>query len=142
MSGATPVPLHGISHFVYGAFTLFGCNCPVTIRLCSLLALLWSSTPCRSMVWAFSFSLAATWEIDFSFSSSGYLDVSVHRVSSSETILFIPGYMSITPCGFPHSDICGSSAVCAFPQLIAACHVLLRLLLPRHPPYALFRLIF
>ena len=31
-------------------------------------------------VWALSISLAATLEIDFSFSSSGYLDVSVHRV--------------------------------------------------------------
>ena len=27
--------------------------------------------------------------------------------------------------------------ICSFPQLIAACHVLLRLLVPRHPPYAL-----
>ena len=31
-------------------------------------------------VWAPSRSLAATWEIDVSFFSSGYLDVSVHRV--------------------------------------------------------------
>ena len=34
------------------------------------------------------------------------------------------------------------SAICASPQLIAACHVLLRLLMPRHSPYALFRLNF
>ena len=34
----------------------------------------------RAPVWALSCSLAATWEIDFSFFSSGYLDVSVHRV--------------------------------------------------------------
>ena len=34
----------------------------------------------RNMVWALSISLAATLEIDVSFSSSGYLDVSVHRV--------------------------------------------------------------
>ena len=32
------------------------------------------------------------------------------------------------------------SAVCALPQLFAACRVLLRPLVPRHPPYALFRL--
>ena len=32
------------------------------------------------------------------------------------------------------------TAVCALPQLIAACHVLLRLLVPRHPPRALFHL--
>ena len=39
--------------------------------------------------------------------------------------------------GFPHSDIPGSKPVCGFPRLIAACHVLHRLLAPRHPPYAL-----
>ena len=39
--------------------------------------------------------------------------------------------------GFPHSEICGSRLICSSPQLIAACHVLLRRLVPRHPPYAL-----
>ena len=34
----------------------------------------------RMAVWALPISLAATLEIDVSFSSSGYLDVSVHRV--------------------------------------------------------------
>ena len=43
----------------------------------------------------------------------------------------------ITVRGFPHSEICGSSDICSSPQLIAACHVLLRLPVPRHPPYAL-----
>ena len=43
----------------------------------------------------------------------------------------------MTPGGFSHSEICGSKAVCASPQLIAACHVLHRLPVPRHPPYAL-----
>ena len=32
--------------------------------------------------------------------------------------------------------------ICSSPQLIAACHVLLRLLMPRHSPYALFCLNF
>ena len=35
----------------------------------------------RTQVWALPLSLAATHRIDVSFSSSGYLDVSVHRVS-------------------------------------------------------------
>jgi hypothetical protein len=39
--------------------------------------------------------------------------------------------------GFPHSEIPGSMPACGSPRLIAACHVLLRLLLPRHPPCAL-----
>ena len=41
---------------------------------------------------------------------------------------------------FPHSEICGSKLICSSPQLIAACHVLLRLPMPRHSPYALLRL--
>ena len=39
--------------------------------------------------------------------------------------------------GFPHSEISGSKPVCGSPKLIAASHVLHRLLAPRHPPYAL-----
>ena len=42
--------------------------------------------------------------------------------------------------GFPHSEISGSKPMCASPKLIAACHVLLRLLMPRHSPCALFSL--
>ena len=43
---------------------------------------------------------------------------------------------------FPHSEIPGSKLICSSPRLIAACHVLHRLLMPRHSPYALFRLNF
>src|SRR6186713_1773671 len=43
----------------------------------------------------------------------------------------------MTPAGFPHSDIPGSTYVCYSPRLIAAYHVLHRLLVPRHPPCAL-----
>ena len=43
----------------------------------------------------------------------------------------------MTPAGFPHSDIPGSKPVCGSPRLIAAYHVLRRLLVPRHPPCAL-----
>ena len=57
-------------------------------------------------------------------------------------ILFSIGYMDFTPCGFPHSEIRGSTAICALPRLIAACHVLLRLPVPRHPPCALSCLTF
>ena len=37
----------------------------------------------------------------------------------------------------PHSEISGSTLICSSPKLIAACHVLLRLLMPRHSPCAL-----
>ena len=43
-------------------------------------------------------------------------------------------------CGFPHSEISGSTDICSSPKLIAACHVLLRLLMPRHSPCALISL--
>ena len=93
----------------------------------------------RTSVWALSVSLAATPEIDFSFSSSGYLDVSVHRVP--------PAYLWIQYAvtrvflvGLPHSEICGSRIICISPQLFAAYHVFHRLLVPRHPPCALYSL--
>ena len=38
---------------------------------------------------------------------------------------------------FPHSDISGLMDICSYPKLFAAYHVLLRLLVPRHSPYAL-----
>ena len=42
--------------------------------------------------------------------------------------------------GFPHSEISGSMRMCRSPELIAACRVLLRLLMPRHSPCALISL--
>ena len=70
------------------------------------------------------------------FSSSGYLDVSVHRVPGvwlwiHHTSLKV--YLS----RFPHSEISGSKDICSSPKLIAAYHVFHRLLVPRHPPCAL-----
>ena len=65
------------------------------------------------------------------FSSPGYLLIDY---------IFTYGYLSITLSEFPHSEICGSQDMCSLPQLIAACHVLLRLLVPRHPPCALLHL--
>jgi hypothetical protein len=43
----------------------------------------------------------------------------------------------MTPAGFPHSDIHGSTLESSSPWLFAGFHVLLRLLVPRHPPCAL-----
>ena len=48
----------------------------------------------------------------------------------------------VCSAGFPHSDICGSMDICSSPQLFAAYHVFLRLLVPRHPPCALSCLTF
>ena len=43
----------------------------------------------------------------------------------------------IAPAGLPHSDIRVSPGICPSSRLFAACHVLLRLREPRHPPCAL-----
>ena len=90
----------------------------------------------RILVWALPLSLAATHGIDVSFSSSGYLDVSVHRVPFHT--LWIGVWMTeVCSAGFPHSDISGSWDICSSPKLFAAYHVFHRLLVPRHPPCAL-----
>ena len=127
---------HVNSSFAYGAFTLSG---RLSQNLSAkLIESIMRSEPqdARILVWPLSISLAATLEIDVSFSSSGYLDVSVHRVPFHT--LWIGVWMTgVCPAGFPHSDICGSMDICSSPQLFAAYHVFLRLLVPRHPPCAL-----
>ena len=47
------------------------------------------------------------------------------------------GGASANAGGLPHSETRGSKAGCASPRLVAASHVLHRLLEPRHPPCAL-----
>ena len=129
------------SSFAYGAFTLSGWLSQN--HSAKLFRSIMQSEPhgARTMVWALPRSLAATYGIDVSFSSSGYLDVSVHRVPFHT--LWIGVWMTgVHPAGFPHSDICGSMDICSSPQLFAAYHVFLRLLVPRHPPCALIRLTF
>ena len=62
----------------------------------------------------------------------------VHFPGLARTRLWIQRAVSAVHAeGFPHSDIPGSKPACGSPRLFAACHVLLRLLAPRHPPYAL-----
>ena len=66
----------------------------------------------RIPVCPLSISLAATLEIDVSFSSSGYLDVSVHRVPFHT--LWIGVWMTeVFSAGFPHSEICGLADICS-----------------------------
>ena len=88
------------------------------------------------LVWPLSLSLATTREISVDFSSSGYLDVSVPQVPLINLCIQLMIYGS-SPYVFPHSEIHGSRLICSSPWLIAACHVFLRLLMPRHSPYAL-----
>ena len=91
-------------------------------------------------VWALPTSLAATTGIDFSFFSSRYLDVSVPWVCLLYGYVFTIWCERITTSGFPHSDTPGSMLTYSSPRRFAVCRVLLRLLVPRHPPCALIHL--
>src|SRR5690606_21836374 len=92
------------------------------------------------LVWAVPVSLAATQGIAFAFSSSRYLDVSVPWVCLRMCYEFTHGYCPITGSGFPHSEISGSMLTYSSPEHIGVSAVLLRLLVPRHPPCALSNL--
>ena len=115
------------SHPIPLAFTLH-----VTVRTPKVLLLL---------VWPPPLSLATTRGISVDFFSSRYLDVSVPGVPHVTLWIHVTFHDS-SPWVFPHSEIRGSMLICSSPQLIAACHVLHRLLMPRHSPYALVRLNF
>ena len=93
--------------FAYGAFTLSGWLSQN--HSAKDLESIVRSEPrsARTPVWALSISLAATFEITVVFSSSGYLDVSVHRVPFL-TLCVGVRILEVCSSGFPHSDISGS----------------------------------
>ena len=125
-----------ILSFAYGAFTLSGWlsqNHSATLDESIMRS---EPQDARTLVWALPISLAATFGITVVFSSSGYLDVSVHRVPFL-TLWIHVRILEVFSSGFPHSDISGSMGICPSPKLFAAYHVFHRLLVPRHPPYAL-----
>ena len=130
---------HANRPFTYGAFTLSGR--PSQAVLLSLLDQFRGPNPGVHALrfGLFRFRSPLLPESHVVFSSSGYLDVSVHRVPS--VYLWIQYTVTeVCSAGFPHSDICGSMDICSSPQLFAAYHVFHRLLVPRHPPCALFSL--
>ena len=71
---------HAASPFAYGALTLYGLLSQNSSARISGSFMRSEPRGARTPVWALPVSLAATPGIDVSFSSSGYLDVSVHRV--------------------------------------------------------------
>ena len=87
-------------------------------------------------VWPPPRSLATTCGISVDVFSSPYLDVSVQAVP----LVYLLIQYTIPYGGFPHSEISGSMHICYSPKLIAAYHVLHRLLMPRHSPCALISL--
>ena len=60
--------------------------------------------------------------------------------SLCRTYEFSAEFRRMTSGELPHSEIAGSKVVSTYPTLIAGYHVLHRLLVPRHPPYALSNL--
>ena len=87
----------------------------------------------------FPFRSPLLWKSHVVFFSSGYLDVSVHRVPLL-TLCIGVRILEVCSSGFPHSEISGSKDICSSPKLFAAYHVFHRLLVPRHPPCALYSL--
>ena len=127
---------HARLPFVYGAFTLSGWlsqnhSTRLTRQSCSpnpgVHALRFGLFRVRSPLLT---------ESHVVFSSSGYLDVSVHRVPFHSLWIGL-WILEVFSSRFPHSDISGSQDICSSPKLFAAYHVFHRLLVPRHPPYAL-----
>ena len=129
------------SSFAYGAFTLSGWSSQDHSAELGQSRLQSEPRCARTPVWALSISLAATFEITVVFFSSGYLDVSVHRVPE-HTLWIHVCTTKVFLAGFPHSEIHGSGLICSSPWLFAAYHVFHRLSVPRHPPCALLRLTF
>ncbi len=127
----SPVPPYSGYHYANKLISPTGLS-PPTVHLsrCVLLSIYcpitWSYNPnlaVTKLVWAVPRSLATTCGITIVFSSSGYLDVSVHRVRLPTNV----GMTGLQPAGLPHSEIFGLTVICTYPKLIAACHVLLRL---------------
>ena len=87
------------------------------------------------MVWALPRSLATTSGISVLISFPEGTEMFHFPPFASDDYVFIERYRISGE--FPHSEIFGSKCVCHSPKLIAAYHVLHRLLVPRHPPKAL-----
>ena len=127
---------HANRPFTYGAFTLSGR--PSQAVLLSLLDQFRGPNPGVHALrfGLFRFRSPLLTESHVVFSSSGYLDVSVHRVPFHSLWIGL-WILEVFSSRFPHSDISGSQDICSSPKLFAAYHVFHRLLVPRHPPYAL-----
>ena len=124
------------SSFAYGAFTLSGwLSQNHSARLINQLC---SPNPSMHARWfgLFRFRSPLLTESHVVFSSSGYLDVSVHRVPFHSLWIGL-WILEVFSSRFPHSEISGSMDICSSPKLFAAYHVFHRLLVPRHPPCAL-----
>ena len=94
----------------------------------------------KPLVWADPLSLATTYGIAFAFFSSGYWDVSLHRVRVSSPIYSERNVHLLRHTGYPIRKSPGHSLSAALRGLSQLKHVLHRLLAQRHSPCALSNL--
>ena len=100
------------------------------------------TTPDQDLVWAAPISLATTLGITGLFSSPpGTKMFQFPGLPSHKLCIGLWMITRFFVIGFPHSDTPGSLPVYDSPRRFAVFCVLLLLYMPRHPPYALFRLI-
>ena len=137
------IPLRVRSAFDYRALTFYGPafqQVHLAVGLVTLLMRSYNPQSASTWVWAVPISLAATFGISVIYFPPG--TEMVHFPGLAHTHLCIQRAVTgVHPVGFPHSEILGSKPACGSPRLIAASHVLHRLLAPRHSPYALSSLI-
>ena len=117
-------------------------GCSKTIRLSSLNSTRWSATPKNKSFGLASFPFARRYLGNRSF----FLFLELLRCFSSPRFLILCYFIhTAVPAHYcrwvpPFGNLRFISDICSSPRLFAACHVLLRLPVPRHPPYALFHL--
>ena len=145
MSRGTQEPIHRARFdFVYRTVTFYGSHFPEgsTINLVYHSTALRPDGPYNPREHAPWFGLFRVRSPLLAESLTCFLFLEVLRWFTSLRCLRPPMYSAarysgMSQSGFPHSEIPGSKPACGSPRLIAACHVLHRLLAPRHSPYAL-----
>ena len=121
--------------FAYGTFTLFRRAFQLSSAICvSCVIVVLTPYVFLPTVWASPISLATTFGIVFyflllrvlrCFSSPGSLHIPIDSVYDTAKLLAVSSLIRISVA---------QSFICNYPQLFAACHVLLRRHMPRHPP--------
>ncbi len=133
MSRITRVPEWILKIFAYATITPYGMLFH-TFPLIFLIRCIWSHDPDGASPIGLGFSAFAR---RYSQNHCCFLFLRVLRWFTSPSWLFPPYVFRRQYKGFPHSEINGSMDKCSSPLLIAAFHVLHRLKVPRHSPYAL-----
>ena len=126
-------------NFIYRTFTLYGGSFQILRLLIKPSLMVMSTTPAEETSTGLGSSPFARRYLGnrFFFLFLGVLRGFSSPSVPSTTYLFSRRYLKFTLGGFPHSEIHGSKPACGSPRHIVAYHVLHRLLVPRHSPYAL-----